>query len=211
MVGQKCFSNSKPGSFPGLVNKDSIKKYVTALNSHDGSTSLRWGHTNITVSCLNTFNAAYQDVKQTAKHTASIKQRIEDSLRQLEALAKVETNIFHTYTKMSETPSRKDALTDVVKYITGVDMTLSKEDLEKNYTTYNLNRVDELLASITQEMKQKGDTLWGLFSGVTHYTTHKMPVPQRDNGRLESKYVGKGFGIDNDVFYTFDEFIKNPF
>jgi len=44
--------------------------------------------------------------------------------------------------------------------------------------------------------------LWGLFSGVTKYTSHVMPVPNRENGRLESKYVGNGADVDNESFST---------
>jgi hypothetical protein len=63
-----------------------------------------------------------------------------------------------------------------------------------------MNRSAELLTSIQREMNGKGDTLWGLFSGVTHYTSHVLPVPKRDNARLESKYTGTALGIDNDAF-----------
>jgi light-regulated signal transduction histidine kinase (bacteriophytochrome) len=57
-----------------------------------------------------------------------------------------------------------------------------------------------MLQSIGSEMSVKGETLWGLFSGVTHYTSHVMPTPKRENARLESKYVGNGGNIDNDVY-----------
>jgi hypothetical protein len=67
------------------------------------------------------------------------------------------------------------------------------------YSTYAVNRSQELLTSINREMTGKGDTLWGLFSGVTHYTSHVLPVPKRDNARLESKYTGTGYDIDNRV------------
>jgi hypothetical protein len=35
---------------------------------------------------------------------------------------------------------------------------------------------------------------------VTHYTSHVMGTPKRENARLESKYVGTGADIDNKSF-----------
>jgi hypothetical protein len=199
--GAKVYIQLETGIVNGIgENKDSIKKYVTAINSHDGSTSLRWGHTNITISCLNTFNAAYRDVKNSARHTQSIQRIVEQSLMELEALEKVEKSIFDTYFKLAETPVKKVHIEDIVLQTIDVDISVTKDVLEKEYSTYRLNQMHELLACIQKEMKQKGETLWGLFSGVTNYTTHKMSAPKRDNGRLESKYVGEGFRVDNDVF-----------
>ena len=76
---------------------------------------------------------------------------------------------------------------------------------DKN-TTYAINRTNELLASISTEINQKGQSLWGLMSGVTNYTTHKMPVPSRENARLESLYTGSGFAVNNGAFNKILEF-----
>jgi len=39
-------------------------------------------------------------------------------------------------------------------------------------------------------MREKGENRWGLFSGVTKYTTHQISAPKRENGRDESKLFG---------------------
>jgi phage/plasmid-like protein (TIGR03299 family) len=198
--GGKVYLQLSTGEVRGIgENNDIIKKFVTAINSHDGTTSLKWGHTNITISCGNTFNAAYKELKNSARHTNSIHQKVEQSLRQIEGLETVEKSLFDTYFKLAEQPVTQKAITEVVKNITTVDIALTKEQLKKDYSTYSINRMEELLQSIAGEMKQKGQTMWGLFSGVTQYTSHKMPAPNRHNGRLESKYVGSGFKIDNDA------------
>ena len=206
--GAKVYLQLETGIVKGIgENNDQIKKFVTALNSHDGSTSLRWGHTNITISCKNTFNAAYSDVRNSARHTNNIQKIVEQSLREIEGLNKVEKSIFDTYFQLSETAVTKKHIEEVVLQTIDVDIAVTKDVLEKEYTTYRLNQMHELLASIQGEMKQKGETLWGLFSGVTQYTTHKMSAPKRENGRLESKYIGEGFKVDNDVFEVVSGFI----
>jgi hypothetical protein len=46
------------------------------------------------------------------------------------------------------------------------------------------------------EINQKGDNLWGLFSGVTKYTTHGMK--KGDNS--ENKIFGKTGNIERQIF-----------
>jgi hypothetical protein len=43
------------------------------------------------------------------------------------------------------------------------------------------------------ELKGKGDNLWGLFSGVTKYTTHTMAVDKK--GNLKDTTKQKMFGL----------------
>lgn len=199
--GGKVFIQLATGSVSGIgENRDTIKKYATAINSHDGSTSLRWGHTDVTISCQNTFNAAYRELKSSARHTRTINQQVEQSLRSIEDLRTVEQSIFDTYFKLAEVPVTKAHLVEVAKIVTTVDIQLTREQLQKEYSTYYLNRMDEFLQATKLEMQEKGQTLWGLMAGVTKYTTHIMPAPIRENGRLESKYVGNGYKTDNEVF-----------
>ncbi len=42
---------------PVKIGDDTITRKATAINSHDGSTSLRWGTTGTTISCANQFSA----------------------------------------------------------------------------------------------------------------------------------------------------------
>jgi len=57
-----------------------------------------------------------------------------------------------------------------------------------------------LLASIQRETSYKGMTLWGLMSGVTHYTSHVQSAPNRENGRIESKLTGQAQNMDAVAF-----------
>ena len=42
--------------------------------------------------------------------------------------------------------------------------------------------------------------LFGLFSGVTSWTTHSKSAPRRENGREESIMVGTNYKTNNDAF-----------
>lgn len=180
-------------------NNDLVKGFVTGINSHDGTNSLRWGSSNITISCQNTFAAAARDLSNRVRHTASMHDRVDDYLRQVEGIVEAEKTLFERFRRLATIPVSREDIMKVTKSITGVDVSINERQAMEKYSTISLRKTKDLLESIDSEMTQKGDTLWGLFSGVTHYTSHKMDVPRRDNARLESKYTGSGLEIDNMV------------
>ena len=183
-------------------NRTSVKGFVTGINGHDGTTSLKWGSVNFTICCRNTFASAKGKLQNSARHTASIHDRVETSIREIEKVTLTEKTIFDNFIRLSEIPVQKSNIVKIVKDITGVDIDMARSRAEELFSSYAINRAGELTSSIATEMAQKGDTLWGLFSGITHYTSHVMPAPTRENGRLESKYVGTGADIDNASFET---------
>lgn len=200
--GGKVYLQLKsPNKIQGIgANNDSVNGFLTGINSHDGTTSLKWGETNITISCRNTFMYASKALKQSARHTQSIHSRVEDAIRTLQGVVLEETNLFDKFIQLSSIAVKPAHIAQVVKDITAVDIMDNNYKRNEKNTTYSINRTNDLLASISVEMKQKGETLWGLMSGVTNYTTHKLPVPVRDNARLESLYTGSGFSINNEAF-----------
>lgn len=188
-------------------NRTSVKGFVTGINSHDGTTALKWGAVNFTICCQNTFASAQRELQQSARHTQSIRDKVEASVRQVLGIAEQEKSIFDQYIKLSNVAVTKENIAQIVREVTDVDITLSPTQAKDKYSTYAVNRSGELLDSIASEMRAKGDTLWGLFSGVTHYTSHKLPVPKRDNARLESKYTGTGLSVDNQAFSKILSFV----
>lgn len=181
-------------------NRSKVEGFITGINGHDGTTSLKWGSLSYTICCRNTFAAAKKDLNNTARHTASIHDKVDQALRQIEKITAQEQTLFDQYIRLASVPVTKENIVKVVRDITGVDINQTRVGADKIYSPYAINRAGELTASIGSEMAYKGDTLWGLFSGVTHYSTHKMPAPKRDNARLESKHVGTGAEIDNKAF-----------
>lgn len=181
-------------------NGTTVKGYCTGINSHDGTTSLKWGAVNFTVCCRNTFAMAQRELKNSARHTRSIHQIVEQSINSINGVVEQERSIFDKFITLSEVAVTKEHIAKVVKQITEVDIMKTAQQAKDDYSSYALNRSTDLLGSLSSEMNQKGQTLWGLFSGVTHYTSHKLPVPKRENARIESKYSGSGLAVDNKAF-----------
>jgi phage/plasmid-like protein (TIGR03299 family) len=185
-------------------NRTTVKGYITGINSHDGSSSLKWGAANLTICCKNLFAMAAKQLENRVRHTTSMHSRIDSYLYQLDNIKQQEKTIFERFITMADRPVTKKDIATIVDRITGVDVDMPQAEAREKYSSQTISKTNDLLASISTEMNQKGQTAWGLFSGVTHYTSHRMPVPKRDNARLESKHVGTGLAIDNNVFAMFN-------
>lgn len=207
--GGKVYLQLNTGTeITGLGNNGTtVKGYVTGINSHDGTSALKWGAVNFTVCCRNTFAMANKKLQQSARHTNSLHERVETSIRQITGIAEAEKTIFDSFIKLADQPVKKEHIAQIVRNITDVDINTPINERSKTYSTYAANRTNELMTSISREMNQKGQNLWGLFSGVTHYTTHVLPVPNRNNARLESKYTGTALSIDNEAYETIMNFV----
>lgn len=187
-------------------NHTTVNGYVTGLNSHDLTTGLKWGLTNDTICCANDFSRVSHELKNTMRHTANMRAKIDESLRKIELVQEEQQTMFDTFIKLAQIPVTKEHIAKVVNKVTTVDITKTNEQVQKDYSTYARNRSTELLTSISKEMSYKGQTLWGLFSGVTHYTTHVAPAPKREDGRKESKYAGSAAKIDNEAYALITSF-----
>lgn len=207
--GGKVYLQLKTGNeIKGLgKNGTTVEGYVTGINSHDGTTSLKWGAVNFTICCRNTFAYAQRELKNSARHTQSIHAKVEQSIRSINGIIEQEKSLFEKFITLSEIPVKKANIGMIVEQITGIDMNMPISEVEEKHSTYSINRSTELLSSINTEMKSKGETLWGLFSGVTHYTSHKMPIAKRDNARIESKYTGTDLSIDNKALSSILELV----
>ena len=178
------------------VGKDTLDKFITIIDSNDGSASLSVGIGDLTMSCSNQFFKFAKENQSRFKHTASmanrikelptlIKQALEDSFKQIEL-----------YNKFVSTDCSRDLTHKLVNDLLGHDkqtMTI------KEYTEMNsiaLKNMNSLYEHIEKEINCKGQNLWGLHSGVTSWTTHDKRAPKRENGRIESQMIGSNYKVN---------------
>jgi hypothetical protein len=175
-----------------IVGTERIKRYVTIIDSNDGSTGLSVGIGEIVMSCQNQFFKFYKKGQSKLRHTASLTQRIKE-LPQLIELALAESlQLTETYKQFQSTPVTRALADEMVKYILGFDKNMSiKEDSE--LSTRSRNAMESLYGHIEKETNQKGMNMFGLFSGVTSWTTHEKSAPRRENGREESIMTGTNY------------------
>ena len=183
--GRKVFVQLKSNDL--TLGTDRIEGYVTGINSFDGSTSLSFGPSSTTISCQNTFFGVYRDLDSKVRHTKNMELKIDDICRQIEGVVQEETNVFGSIVKMSETRFDDIIKDRVIKSLFNIDKNVDIKDVD-SLSTVTQNKLSRFYIDLNGEIQGKGDNIWGLFSGVTKYTTHSM---------------GKGDNSENKMFGTY--------
>jgi hypothetical protein len=59
---------------------------------------------------------------------------------------------------------------------------------EKQVSSVTRNKLNRFYVDLNGELKEKGDSMWGLFSGVTKYTTHSMNKGDNSENKMFGTY-----------------------
>lgn len=169
--GERVYIQLKSNNL--TLGSDRIEGFITGVNSFDGSTSLAFGNSSITISCQNTFFAAMREVANKVRHTANMLGRIDEICRTLEGSLEKEKKMFDNIKKLSEVRMDEKAKDLVIRALFNIDKAVDLKDREA-ISTQAFNKINTFYADLNGEVSQKGDNLWGLFSGVTKYTTHSI-------------------------------------
>ena len=183
--GRKVFVQLKSNDL--TLGTDRIEGYVTGINSFDGSTSLSFGPSSKTISCQNTFFGVYKDLNSKVRHTKNMELKIDDICRQIEGVVQEEKNVFGSIVKMSETRFDDIIKDRVIKSLFNIEKNVDIKDVD-SLSNVTQNKLSRFYIDLNGELQEKGDNIWGLFSGVTKYTTHSM---------------GKGDNSENKMFGTY--------
>ena len=173
------------------INGDTIKRYVTIIDSNDGSTGLSVGVGNMTMSCTNQFFQFYKG-GQRFKHTASIDEQIKKLPSMIELSLGDSMKQIELFKRFESSKCSRDLAHGLVRELLGVDRKMSQAELGEA-STRKINSMHELYAQIETEMNSKGANLWGLFSGATRWTTHHKSCPSKENGRIDSLMNGTNY------------------
>jgi phage/plasmid-like protein (TIGR03299 family) len=170
------------------IANDTIKRYITGLNSHDGSSSIGFGFTNTVVVCQNTFYMAMKEVSR-FRHSASAHQRVELAREEIRKVLKVESSLMDNYKRMADTKIS----TAVTKRVIADLFKFSEDDFDKeikDFSTKKTNDMAKFSEILDSELNSHGQTLWGLFNAVTWKTNHQ---DVKENRGLENVMVGSGY------------------
>jgi phage/plasmid-like protein (TIGR03299 family) len=170
------------------IANDTIKRYVTGLNSHDGSTSIGFGFTNQVVVCQNTFHIAMKEVNR-FRHTTSAQQRVELARIEINRMLKIESGLMENYKRMADAKINTQVTKRVIADLFG----FNEEDFdkeEKDFSTKKVNDLKKFNDILESELNSHGRTLWGLFNAVTWKTNHQ---DVKEGRSLENVMVGSGY------------------
>jgi phage/plasmid-like protein (TIGR03299 family) len=183
--GEKVYLQLKSNDLK--LGNDRVEGFITGVNSFDGTTSLAFGPSNITISCQNTFFAAFRNLNAKVRHTKNMEMRIDDICRGLEGVLEEEKIMFEDIKKLSETKMTKKQEDWVTRTLFNIMKDVDMND-EKSVSTVTRNRLSRFYIDLNGELKEKGDNLWGLFSGVTKYTTHSLTKGDNSENKMFGTY-----------------------
>jgi len=180
------------------IGKEPTKQFIYAINGHDGSSSLKFGFMNEVLFCQNQFAWMSNSALSGYRHTESI----QDKVKQLPSIinfADQEEKIFDLQ-EFSMQDATADLMNDLVDYLTNTDK------LAGEIHTRTKNIRNDLESCIVSEVNRIGSTKWGLFNGVTRYTTHQKSSPRREYGKQESILIGSCGKMNEKAFDFLKEY-----
>jgi phage/plasmid-like protein (TIGR03299 family) len=193
--GRKVYLQSQlPDEY---VGKSGVKRWITCVNSHDGSASISFGSTNTVIVCQNTFYRAYRESDK-FRHTITAQQRINIAIEQFQNTMNADKALFDSFKKMSELVPNDNLVQAVLNRMFKVDSAnLSADEI----STRKMNQMKQFAAAYSTERELEGDTVWGLFNAVTRYTNH-MSSPTDSERKNDYLMSGSGYQINNAAYET---------
>lgn len=184
-----------------MADGDTIKGFISGFNSFDGRASLAFGNAKTTVSCQNTYWMAYKQVETRMRHSANMRPKIEEILRKIDVLMNEEKEQFKQIDRLSTVRMTAEVKDLITKRLFEISV---EERLDGgNISTNKANKIVRFNYDLGIETAQKGDNLWGLFSGVTRYTTHSM----KNGDNSEGKMFGKTGTIEREIYKELVEYM----
>lgn len=183
--GRRVWIQLKSGDL--RLGNDKIEGYLTGINSFDGSTSLAFGPSNLTISCMNTFFSAFKSLETKIRHTKNMTIKVDEFCRSIEGLLEEEQILFDNIKKLSNESFTDKIKDSVIRSLFNIKPEVDINDDEQ--TTTNLkNKLSKFYVDLGGELSQKGNNMWGLFSGVTKYTTHSLSKNDNTEAKMFDVY-----------------------
>lgn len=196
--GKKVFVQLAIDGYTNLLDGDKIRRYVTIIDSNDGSTSLAVGTGDLTMSCQNQFVKFSKNAQARFKHSASLEQKMLEIPMLIQNALAQSMQMVELYNKFQSTKVSRELAHAMVNHLLGFDKKTTSVRELSDKSSRSINAMDALYNNIEHQMNEKGANLWGLHSGVTRWTTHEKSAPRRENGRFESLATGTNYRTNQD-------------
>jgi len=187
--GRKIFIQLEVAGKTIMPDNDVVTRYITIIDSNDGSTGLSIGVGTLTMSCQNQFWKFYKSGSMKARHTQSIEEKIKALPNLITEAIDNSLDLTEKFKIMHKVKADKNLIDGLVNHLVGADYSMTTAQLDET-PTRRLNTMNALYKHIKSEMSTKGQNLWGLHSGITSWTTHERKTPNRVNGKIESIMMG---------------------
>jgi phage/plasmid-like protein (TIGR03299 family) len=174
-----------------FIGKSGVKRNLTAINSHDGSTSIAFGSSNTVIVCENTFFRAYKDLTK-FRHSISAPEKVKSLAMDMNAAILADNQLMNNFKRMAEITLRDEMIEKVIRRIFNVSGNTKQDEI----STRKTNIISSFADALDTEIKLEGKTVWGLFNAVTRYTNH-IAAPQNQSAKQDYLMVGTGYRLSN--------------
>lgn len=153
---------------PIQVQGYDFEDFMVIGNSHDSSTGFFIGNSSKMIRCSNRFSKIFRQLQ--VNHTKNQDVKIEQLLRYFETFTNERKALFASMDKMASIKIDDSLKTALIERIAG--MTNEERLGTKELSTRKTNIINDIWKSVDTECLALGDNAFGLFNGITHYTTH---------------------------------------
>jgi hypothetical protein len=154
-----------------------VADYMILGNGNDGGSSFFTGLTNHVYRCSNMFSSTNKQIRIT--HTSGHENRINEAMNTVDLFFNARTGFYEQMEDFAQHTVGYSQRDEFANHVLGLE---SGEEISKRME----NNKERLLESINRETSELGTNLFGLFNGVTHYTTHTL--------KQKSPIFGNPFG-----------------
>ena len=141
-------------------------------------------------------------MKNKVRHTKSLGIRVEEIVQEINKVEQVERQMFDNIVRLSETRIGQGNVDDVIRKLFNIERNVDFRN-EESLSTVTRNKLSRFYVDLNGEVQEKGDNLWGLFSGVTKYTTHSMGK----EGNTENKIFGTYGNREREIYQDLVELV----
>jgi len=203
-AGRKVMVQMKRPNNHVVIGDQDTEQYIYAINSHDGSSSLKFGFMNTVVFCQNQFGWMNSNAFSGYRHTESIQNKVKE-LPSIINFSGEEEKIAELQ-HFSGQSINKNTIEEMLFDLTKIDRAMTSKEMHDTFSSRAINIHEDLLQCMLTETSRVGLTKWGLFNGVTKYTTHMKSAPLREHGRQESIITGSGQKMNEQAFNFLKEY-----
>lgn len=204
--GEKIFVTAKlPNDI--LVRGESVENYLLLTSGHDGKSAIQVGFTSIRVVCNNTLTAALRGLQNKVSifHFANAKEKLETASKVM-GMASVYTNQLDSiFNKMADVQITDKQLRSYIETVFQPRFeTINKETLQKEYSSYFTNTVDDIIKFAnnhsTQRTEATQNTVWGAYNAATGYYSYLKGYKNQETKMNDMYFKGGAKKME----YAFD-------
>lgn len=191
--GRKVFLQIKLDS--STVGSSNVNRWLTATNSHDGTSSITLGYSNTVVVCDNQFHRIAKNSNR-FRHTVSAGSRVKENVDQVKVFLEQEQGLIDNFQLLQSKDMNDESINSTVESLFGFALDAKREDV----STQKMNQVKAFSESLKVEVGTHGKTLWSLFNAVTRYTNHHSAPKDSPDGKKNYLMAGTGYKMNNKAY-----------